>query len=180
MSELSHAEVFPLVRGGGLFLAVMGVAIISGTFFFRARYAVLGIGAALASALTALYAAPLAAPYGKPAMVEIVFLVVAVALEMILLAMVLRNSRAHDDRDTMLAILTIVGGHFLLMAPAFGPIVVWLAGASVLNTLLGLSWRGYPSALVWAADGVLKLGAGALMFYGHLLPCTQCVKWPVA
>jgi hypothetical protein len=177
MNELSHAEVFPLVRGGGLFLAVMGVAIVLGAFVFRARYAILGVGAALASALTAYYAAPLAAPYGKPGAVEIAFLVVAVVLEMVLLAMVLRNSRTYDDRDTMLAILTIVGGHFVLMAPAFGPIVMWLAGASVLNTALALVWRGYPGTLIWAVDGALKLGAGALMFYGYHLPCTMCVSF---
>jgi hypothetical protein len=148
-----------------------------GALAFRARYAILGIGAAIAGTLTALYAAPLAAPYGKPGLVEIAFLTAAVVLEMVLLATVLRKSRTYDDRDTMLAILTIVGGHFVLMVPAFGPIVMWLAGVSVLNTLLALVWRGYSSALVWVVDGALKLGAGALMFYGHKLPCTTCVNF---
>ena len=179
MNELSQAEVFPLIRSGGLFLATVGVSIILGAFFFRARYVVLGVGAALAGTLTALYAAPLAAPYGKPGMLEIASLAVAVVVEVVLLATTLRRSRAYDDRDTMLAILTIVGGHFVLMAPAFGPIVTWLAGASVLNTLLALIWRGYPSALVWAADGALKLSAGALMFHGHQLPCTMCASFNV-
>lgn len=176
MNELSQAEVFPLIRSGGLFLAIMGMSIILGAFFFRARYAVLGVGAALAGTLTALNAMPLAAPYGRPGVVEIAFLAVAIVLEGLLLAMTLRQSRAYDDRDTMIAILAIVGGHFVLMAPAFGPIVMWLAGVSVLNTLLALVWRGYPSALVWAIDGALKLGAGTLMFYGHQLPCTMCVS----
>jgi hypothetical protein len=26
-------------------------------------------------------------------------------------------------------------------------------------------------------DGALKLGAGALMFYGHHLPCSMCVSF---
>jgi hypothetical protein len=177
VSELSQADVFPLIRGGGLFLVVAGASVMLGALVFRARYAIFGIGAAIAGTLTALYAAPLAAPYGKPRLVEIAFLTAAVVLEMVILATVLRRSSAYDDRHTMLTILTIVGGHFVLMAPAFGPIVMWLAGASVLNTFLALVWRGYSSTLVWAVDGALKLVAGALMFYGHKLPCTTCVSF---
>ena len=176
MSELSQADVFPLIRGGGLFLVVAGLSIVAGAFAFRARYAILGVGAAAAGALTALFAAPLAAPYGKPDDLQIASLVVAVALEMVFLARVLRAQRGAGDRETMIALLTIVGGHFVLMAPAFGPLIVLLAGASVVNTLFAQLWRGYASPLVWAADGVLKAVVGALMFEGHQLPCTMCVR----
>jgi hypothetical protein len=77
----------------------------------------------------------------------------------------------------MLTILTIVGGHFILMAPAFGPLIVLLAGASVLNTFVALLWRGYASPAVWAIDGAMKAAVGAAMFYGHELPCTMCLRW---
>jgi hypothetical protein len=177
MTELSQADLFPLIRGGGLFLIVAGLAIVAGAFAFRARYPIFGLGAAIGGALTALYAAPLAAPYGKPDMLQLASLAGAVALEMAFLVTVLRAQRTVGERDTMLGILTVVGGHFVLMAPAFGPIVLALAGASVLNVLLALLWRGYPDPLVWAVDGVLKAVAGAMMFMGHELPCTMCVRW---
>jgi hypothetical protein len=177
MSDFSQAEMFPLIRGGGLFLVVAGLSIILGSLFFRARYAIFGAGAAIAGALTGICAQRLAAPYGVPDAFAIGALAVAVVIEMIMLVIALRASRSYDDRHTMLTILTIVGGHFVLMAPAFGPLIVLLAGASVLNTLLALLWRGYASPVVWAIDGALKATVGAAMFYGHELPCTMCLRW---
>ena len=177
VGDLTQAEAFPLIRGGGVFLIVVGIAIVLGAFFFRVRYPVFGVGAAIASGLTAAFAASLAAPYGAPSLIQLASLGVAVALEMILLVRVLNSSLAFDDRETMLAILTIVGAHFVLMSPAFGPLMIALAGASVLNVLLALVLRAYASPLVWAVDGALKAGVGALMFYGDRIPCTMCLSW---
>ncbi len=177
VGDLTQAEAFPLIRGGGLFLVVAGLSIVLGAFLFRARYPIFGAGAAIASGLTAAFAAQLAAPYGVPSVIQISSLGIAVALEMILLVRVLSAGRSFDDRETMLAILTIVGGHFVLMTPAFGPLMMVLAGASVLNVLLALTVRAYASPLVWAVDGALKAGVGALMFNGDRLPCTMCLSW---
>ncbi len=177
VGDLTQAEAFPLIRGGGLFLIIVGIAIIAGAFFFRMRYPIFGVGAAIASGLTAVFAAALAAPYGAPSLIQLASLAIAVALEMILLVRALSSSRAYEDRETMLAILTIVGAHFVLMSPAFGPLMIVLAGASVLNVLLALLVRTYASPLVWAIDGALKAGVGALMFYGDRIPCTMCLSW---
>lgn len=177
IGDLTQAEVFPLIRGGGLFLIVAGISIVLGAFAFRLRYPIFGVGAAIAGGLTAVYAAPLAAPYGAPTLVHVASLGIAVALEMILLVSVLGARRSADDREAMLSVLTIVGAHFVLMSPAFGPLMMVLAGASVLNVLVALLMRAYPSVLVWAVDGALKAGVGALMFYGHQIPCKMCVSW---
>lgn len=177
VTDLTQAEAFPLIRGGGLFLVVAGISIVLGAFLFRARYPIFGVGAAIASGLTVGFAAELAAPYGAPSLIQVVSLGIAVALEMILLVRGLSASRSLDDRETMLSILTIVGAHFVLMAPAFGPLMMVLAGASVLNVLLALTLRAYAGPLVWAIDGALKAGVGALMFYGDRLPCTMCLSW---
>jgi len=176
--EPSQAEVFPLIRGGGLFLLVVGLSIVVGAFRFRARYTILAVGAAIAAAVTTFLAAPLAAPFGRPDLIQILSLAIAVAVEAALLVPVLRQARTHDERETTLAILTIVGGHFLLMAPAFGPLIVLLAFASVLNTLAGLLWQGYRVERLWALDGVLKTLVGGLMFFGHRVPCVACLSWP--
>ncbi|MBP6014553.1 MAG: hypothetical protein KBA31_20160 [Alphaproteobacteria bacterium] len=179
IADLTQAEVFPLIRSGGLFLIVAGISIVLGAFFFRVRYPIFGVGAAVAGGLTVVYAMPLAAPYGAPSLVQIASLGIAVALEMILLVRILRVRRSADDREMMLSILTIVGAHFVLMSPAFGPLMMVLAGASVLNVFLALVMRTYPSPLVWAVDGALKGGVGVLMFYGHQIPCTMCLSWSV-
>jgi hypothetical protein len=135
------------------------------------------VGAGIAGALTALLAARLAAPFGPPDPIQIGSLVLAVAMEMTLLVLSLRNQKTYDDRETMLVVLTIVGGHFVLMAPAFGPLIVLFAAASVVNTLIALLWRGDPSASVWAIDGILKTVVGVLMFYGHELPYELVSTW---
>jgi len=176
--ELSQAEVFPLIRSGGLFLIAAGASIVIGAFRFRARYVILAGSAAIGAVLTSLFAAALAGPFGPVRLIEVLSLAIAVATETVLLISALRRPWAHDEREATLTILTIVGGHFLLMAPAFGPLIVALAGTSVLNTLLGLSWRGYPITWLWGLDGALKTSVGALMFLGHQLPCTGCLAWP--
>ncbi len=176
--EPPQADVFPLIRGGGLFLLTAGASIVIGAFRFRARYAIFAVGAAIGGVATSLLAAPLAAPFGPPDLFQVLSLVVAVAVEAALLTPVVRGLSTHGERETTLAILTIVGGHFLLMAPAFGPLIVFLAGASVLNTLAGMLLREYPIAWLWALDGTLKISFGALMFFGHQLPCRGCIFWP--
>jgi hypothetical protein len=45
VSDLTQAEAFPLIRGGGLFLVVAGMSIVLGAFLFRARYPIFGVGA---------------------------------------------------------------------------------------------------------------------------------------
>lgn len=173
MVETSHAEVFPLIRAGGVFIVAAGASILLGAAFFRARYAIFGAGAALGALATALTAAPLSAPFGAPTSIQLVSLVVAVGVEVILLIRVLRRGR--DEREATLGVLTIVGGHFVLMAPAFGPLIVTLAGLSVGNTFIGLVWRDYSLRALWAIDGAIKAGIGGLMFFGDRLACSACV-----
>jgi hypothetical protein len=175
--EPSLADLFPLIRGGGVFLVIAGISIVIGAFNLRARFSILAVGSAIGGVATAFLAAPLAAPFGPPSLFQVVSLIVAVAVEIVLLMPVLRAWRAHDERETTLAILSIVGGHFVLMAPAFGPLMLFLAGASVLNTLVGLLWRRYALAWLWGVDGLLKLSVGILMFFGHRLPGEIQLLW---
>jgi hypothetical protein len=54
MNELSQAEVFPLIRAGGVLLLVVGVSIVLGALFFRARYLVWTLDGVLKAAAGAL------------------------------------------------------------------------------------------------------------------------------
>ena len=61
----------------------------------------------------------------------------------------------------------MVGLHFLPMAVAFGPVVLVLGLAIMLNTTVGL-WRltGMNLQFLWLTDGLLKVTAGVMMLLG--------------
>lgn len=170
MPEQSQADLFPLIRGGGLFLAIVGGAILLGGFQFKWRNPLLGAGAAIATAATIATAAQLAAPYGSPTTLQVGSLLVAVAIEVVVLAWAIRRFAAKGERVVTIAVLTVVGAHFVLMAPAFGPLIVLLGVATVCNALAGVGLPGYSLQALWAVDGLLKLGFGAAMFWGQHLP----------
>lgn len=165
-------ELFPIVRGGGVFLGVVGAAIMLGALHFTRRSVVLAAGACLGSIATALTAYPLAA--GAPTNPQIGALAVAVALEVIALAWVMRRFAKRGQRQLTVAILVVVGLHFTLMAPAFGPLIVALGLACTLNAAIGSVVRLYSLPALWFADGALKFGIGAAMLWAHRLPSWLC------
>lgn len=169
----SLADAFPLIRSGGLFLMAVGVAVVFGAANMRRRYVALGVGAAIGSVVTALSAVPLAAPFGAPSAFQVGSLAVAVAFEILTIAFLGRAIAKSGQRLQTIATLSIVGAHFVIMAPAFGPPIVALGLLAVGNAMLGLIQPRYPLSALWLLDGALKIGAGAAMFMGHLLPC-----WP--
>ena len=174
MLAQTQADLFPLIRGGGVFLMIVGVAIVLGALQFRWRNPLLGAGAALATAATIATAAHLAAPYGAPTRLQIGSLVVAVTLELVALIWAIRRFSPQGERAVTIAVLAVVGAHFVLMAPAFGPLIVLLAAFTVGNALVGARLQTYSLRTIWAVDGFLKLGMGAAMFGGQFLPCFPC------
>lgn len=174
MPEQTQAELFPLIRSGGLFLAIVGGAILLGAFQFKWRYPLVGAGAAIATAATVAAAAQLAAPYGAPTALQVGSLFVAVALEVVALLWAIRHFAPKGERLVTIAVLTVVGAHFVLMAPAFGPLIVLLGAVTVCNALAGVRLPRYSLRALWAVDGLVKLGFGAAMFWGQHLPCFAC------
>lgn len=174
MPGQTQADLFPLIRGGGLFLAIVGLAILLGPLQFRRRNLLLGAGAALAAAVTITTAAHLAAPYGAPTNLQVGSLVVAVVLEIGALIWAIRHFAPQGVRAVTIAVLAIVGVHFVFMAPAFGPLIVVLGAITVGNALAGVRLPRYSLPTLWAVDGALKLGFGAAMFGGQFLPCFPC------
>lgn len=170
----SLADAFPLMRSGGLFLMALGVAMVLGAASMKRRYLALGLGAAIGAVATALSALPLSAPFGSPSAVQLGSLAGAVAFEGLAIALLRRAISRSGPRLHTIAILSIVGAHFAIMTPAFGPPVVALSFLSLGNALLGAIQPRYPLSALWLLDGALKIGAGAAMFMGHRLPCWFC------
>ncbi len=160
----SYANLYPLVRSGALFVMVIGAAIVAGFFWPRSRMALLALGAALAAIVTALSAATLTALYGAPTIAQVAWPVVAVAVEVVALMIVIRHFAERGERALLVAILVVVGLHFLPMAPAFGPLAAVLGVACTANALFAVHLSNYPLQAVWAVDGGLKVVLGALMW----------------
>ncbi len=161
----SLAEAYPLAPAGGMFLAVVGAAMALGAAMMKRRYVLLGAGAAIATAATVFYAT--SHPIPRPSELQIASLIAAVALEMTAIAMARRALTKATERGRTLAILAIVGVHFFIMAPAFGPFVVALGACSLANTALAATTPRYPLPALWFVDAAIKVSAGATMLQSH-------------
>jgi len=159
-------QLFPLIRGGGAFLALIGLGIVVGSLGsskWRVVWLIigfwLGIAAMAVGGATKLIFAGL--PY--PAWWQWVFLGLAFAVEALLVNIVLRRVKDTTSREFWLWILFIVGVHFLVLGPSHGPICALLALLCMGNALLGLRLKSVGFRVFWALDGVLKVGAGTAM-----------------
>jgi len=157
-------SLYPLIRGGGLFLVIIGAMIMAGAALPRTRNVLLALGLALASVATAVAAPSLARPLGVPTWQQILALAGSVLFEMILIPTVVRGVRHRGERITILSVLLVVGLHFLPMMVAFGPIMVLLGILTILNASAGL-WLTptMDLSIFWFFDGLLKLACGIIM-----------------
>jgi hypothetical protein len=155
---------YPMIRGGGLFLIIIGAGIILGAIVPKYTWHAFGVSAFVASTALTLMARPLTAPLGTPTRFQIGALVIAVIMEFVIISLLPRFFPPRNEHTFRLSILLIVGFHFLIMTPAFGPLITILGILTIVNTGLGI-WKGsqIASSRIWGIDGILKLGIGAMM-----------------
>jgi hypothetical protein len=154
-----------MVRAGGLFILLMGVGVLAGALVPARRRSLLIFGAAIATISIVLFAGRLSAPYGSPSRVQLWFLFGSIALEGALIRIAVAKYRQAGERSLLLAILFVVGIHFLPMAVAFGPMCIALGLVLCVSAGTGLWLRpGLPLNALWALDGILKIAFGAIMF----------------
>ena len=155
---------YPLIRGGGLFLMIIGAMIIAGTPLPGARNVLVAVGLALAGIATAIAAPSLARPLGVPTWQQILALAGSVLLETILVPLVVRRVQHLGERTIILSVFLVIGLHFLPMTLAFGPIIGFLGILTILNASAGLWLRPTMGlSILWFFDGLLKLACGATM-----------------
>lgn len=161
-SDWPHA--FPLIRGGGLFIVIMGLGMLLGALLPSRRGLFLAAGAAAATLAIVVFARPLAAPFGAPTAIQLWFLFGSIAAEAALIPLAVARYRQSGERAVLLAILFVVGLHFIPMAVTFGPPFAALGFALCTVAGLGLWVRADISLdRLWAADGLIKTGFGATM-----------------
>jgi hypothetical protein len=156
---------FPLIRSGGLFVLIVGVSIVAGGVIRRRAWVLLAVGLALASVIEAATAQRLTAPLGRPTAFQIGSLIAAVVVEVIVIASADRWLRSANERQRTLWILIIVGTHFVLMAPAFGPLIALLGLLSILNAIAAFRATRIPLSVAWFIDGALKAAIGGVMLW---------------
>lgn len=160
-------ELFPLMRGGGAFLVLIGLGILGGAFTRRRRTRLvwLIVGAGLGVLVMAVGGATkiIFAGLPQPAIWQWVVLGLAFVVEMGLVNVVLRKVPDVDSREFWLWILFIVGAHFLILGPSHGPVCFLLAIACMANAAIGLRSRSVDVRVFWAVDGLLKVIGGGLM-----------------
>lgn len=153
-----------MAPGAGVFLALIGLAILAGALVPPYRDRLLLAGGVVALVITVLVAGTLAAPHGVPTASQMYWLIGAIALESALVPLALRRYGNQPERTLILMILAIVALHFLPMALAFGWLMIVLAAAASVNVLVAWRRPQYPLRAVWAVDGAIKVSIAAPLF----------------
>jgi len=169
MSVTEHAPAtrarYPMARGGGLFLVLIGAALIAAIALSGGAlvsYPVFFAGSGLA-VLSLFLSGRLSD--GRPTRAQYIALAAAIALEAVLFGLLPRLLPLGTSEPVRwLWVLMIVGVHFLPMAVCFGPLFLLLGGACISNAALGLLLPEVPFEVFGFVDGALKLvvGAGSL------------------
>ena len=152
---------YPMARGGGLFLVLIGSGLISAIAFSGnalVNYAVffVGVGCATVSLFAAGHWSK-----ASPTLLQIAALVFAIAFEIILFVIMARTlPRGTGEHVRWLWTSMIVGIHFLPMALSFGPAMLLLGAACIVNAGLGLLLLDLPFEVFGLLDGCIKLGFG--------------------
>ena len=129
-------HMFPMIRGGGLFIFVMGVGVILGGLWPRRRMTMLIAGGAGATLSIILTANLLGRPLGAPTRLQFWALAAAIALEIVLIRVVVARYKRGGERPFLLAILFVVGLDFLPMALTFGPLCAVLGLCTMANAAI--------------------------------------------
>jgi hypothetical protein len=156
---------YPLIRGGGLFLICVGTGFLLSWLLPRywAACAIAGgVAGFIASGLSALLPS-----LGTPSAVQISALVGSFLLEAGLIYLAVTRYKDAGDRKLLMAILFVVGLHFITMGLAHGPLIATLGVLTVINAAIGF----HAKAISWKAfgiiDALLKLGFGLVMFLAY-------------
>ena len=154
-----HPDLVPL---GGLFLAIVGLAVLFGAALPRYRQLALWVGLAIGAAATVTTGLRTTV-MPAPTSIQLGSLIFAVAAEIAAFVALMPRLYRSGHRAVVAGTLAIVGGHFAMMAPAFGPSIVALGLLCVLNAAALWTTPRYLAGGAWAVDGLLKLLVGLVM-----------------
>jgi hypothetical protein len=163
LDSAAYLAAYPMAPFGGLFIAIVGLGIVLGAPIIRFRNYLLIAGFVAASAGLTFGGRFLSPQAAAPTRLQVAWLIFAIVVEIVLIGLAVARWRGKGERKLQLVILAIVGGHFLLMIPAFGSVMLRLGLATMANAGLALAVPAMPLWLTWLIDGGLKILFGGLM-----------------
>jgi hypothetical protein len=168
METITTSHPFPMIRGGGLFVSLIGLGIVAGAIRGEGQMALPLIAGAVAAVLAlSIFRRSLTLPLGVPTRTQVMALVGGILAEFILCGIVAYVFRNQEARLFWLWILLVVGFHLTIIAVAQGPLMLLLGVLCMANAALGLWPSHVPFLLFWLADGILKIIIGGWMFFGQ-------------
>ena len=159
----SYVLHYPMTPYGGIFIATVGVCVIAGAALRNYRDNLVWIGFALGAVLCVVFGGILGRGLRSPSLLQVSFLALAIFLEIAAFRYLMLAVRPPGERATLSATLGIVGAHFVVMLPAFGPLIGALGLACTLNAVGFWLLFAYRAGFVWFVDGCLKLVLGMAM-----------------
>jgi hypothetical protein len=157
-----YSTLHPMAPLGGLFVGTVGVFLILGALLPAVRMKLTYVGFA-AGTLALFLGGRLAVGLPAPSHLQVISLVLAIVLEIILFVVLMPLARRRGERAVLVATLAIVGVHFWVMAPAFGPVIAVLGTLCLLNAAIAWRESSYRIEAAWFLDGAMKVGAGILL-----------------
>ena len=121
------------------------------------------IGFALGIILHFLMRRTIVARDPRPHPYAAISIIIAIIIEAIAFRIIMPRVRPLGDRQTGLTTLAIVSLHFLIMIPAFGPVIALLTALGLINVWLGWKRSDLRLNRIWLIDGVLKIAFGIAM-----------------
>jgi hypothetical protein len=163
--DVVASHPYPLIRGGGLFLICVGTGFLMCWLIpkYWAECAITGgVAGFIASGLTALLPS-----LGTPTALQIIALVGSFLLEAGLIYLAVTRYKDAGERKLIMAILFVVGIHFITMGLAHGPLIAALGVLTTINAAIGFRVDTIPWKVFGVIDALLKLGFGLWMFLGY-------------
>jgi hypothetical protein len=163
-----EAVATPFLVAAGLFFAVSRLDAKRWGFWTAVAFA--------AGAAAATFALTLRPSLGAPTALHWGALGIGIAFEVA--GIVWANRRfAEDERKADLAVLIVVGLHFLPMVYAIGPLIGLLGLICVANAALAWVRPHYSTKSVGLVDASLKIAFGLAMAVAHPVALPAAINW---
>ena len=160
------ATTFPLMRGGGVLLVLVGLGLVVGGIGGR-RWLLPGLITGAALAVVAMTVGGITKlifdGLGYPRLVHYIAFGIGIVVEVGLVNLVVAKIKDKESREFWLWILFVVGVHFLVLTFSHGPICGALGLVCMINALIGLRLKTVSYRVFWVIDGILKVAAGSAM-----------------
>ena len=163
--KMGDGVVRPMQPGGGVFLICVGIGLVYGALL-QGNAITYGLEAGFfAGTLGIIIAIKLSrGRFGRPTALHRRVVLTAIGLELLAFAVLARSGFFSGDQTvkTWAVILLVVALHFIIMRWSHGPIMQWLAIASIC--WIGLAYLlGFSVPALIAGDGLLKIAFGIVM-----------------